>query len=72
MKLETRGRFTEGDLVYHKSNPGIKMVINRIYTKDYDEKGGGTNDFECTWITSKGKMRNESFCEFELEKSVTL
>jgi hypothetical protein len=61
-------KFKEGDLVYHRSNPTFKMVLNFV-DEDEDEDG---EKYQCTWIDSTGKMQNESFASFELEKSITL
>ena len=48
----------EGDLVYHKTNPSIKMVI---------ESYSDPLNIHCVWITSEGIYYCADFKEFELE-----
>lgn len=64
-------RFKEGDIVIHKSNTAFKMVVNCV---DEDELKDDENypGFECTWLDSRGVYHCEEFCEFELERSLSL
>jgi len=62
--------FAEGDLVFHRSNPLIKMVVNFI---DEDElEDDYSNVIECTWIGTTGEYYCETFCPCELQKVITI
>ena len=60
-------KFEYGDLVYHRSNPTVPMVVNYV-----DEESNDDQKYECTWITVHGKHRCEEFDEIELEKVLSL
>ena len=61
-------KFEEGEIVFHKSNPIFKLVVNYVEEKKEDDD----QKYECTWLDAVGVMHCEVFLEFELEKSITL
>ena len=60
-----------GDIVYHKSNKNLTMVVTEVDTSDLmDEKG--YEGIECTWIDVTGKHRQHDFQPIELAKVISL
>lgn len=65
-KEPMENKFKFGDVVRHKSNLTIKMVI-------VDLPDDGCEDeidrvYDVTWITDYSKVKNDNFLECELEK----
>ena len=54
-----------GDIVYHKSNPSVHMVIIDF---DFQSFAGVTINklIKCRWVTSNGKVKIQSFNPKEL------
>ena len=67
--MAKKPKLEEGDLVYHRSNPNIKMVVDCVEDEYEDEF---SQVIECTWIDTIGAHHVETFSEMELEKSITL
>lgn len=59
-------KFDIGDLVCHKTNPEIKMIVLDI---DNDVDTENEIEYECSWVDKDGKYRNEDLLEIELEKA---
>lgn len=53
-------KFQVGDVVYHKSNPKIKMVIHSIWD----------DNVTCNWISWKGVYRHNMFRRQEIMRFV--
>lgn len=56
-------KFSVGDLVYHRSNKKISMVIIEL-----DE---GENEVSCRWVTDKNEIIVREFLSEELVKANT-
>jgi len=51
-------KFSLGQLVYHKSNSDIKLLVTNIYSDRY----------LCAWIDNVGEPQSGNYYEYELEK----
>jgi len=52
--------FDVEDMVCHKTNPDVKMII-----AERDSDTGG-NYYRCNWISKQGKKQKAYYYEFEL------
>jgi uncharacterized protein YodC (DUF2158 family) len=59
-------RFSVGDVVNHKSNKEVSMVIIDI---DNDVDTDDLVEYECSWIDKLGKYHTEDLLDVELEKA---
>ena len=57
-------KFGVGDLVFHKTNSEIKMIILNSDNDDVDN--GDEILYECSWIDKQGKYHTEDMFEMEL------
>lgn len=64
-KTDATPKFSVGDLVSHKTNPDVKLIV-----VDFDNEGIENVDeieYECTWIDKQGKYHNEDMLGMELQ-----
>lgn len=56
--------FAIGDVVYHKSNPGVMLVVIFVY----HDRGDDCRKIECNWISDDGNLHYGTFNNVELFK----
>ena len=66
-------KFTQGDIVAHKSNPSILYVVHRIipYYKYPWSRTVSVMLHHCRRVDDKGRRIDTTFLEHELEKHLS-